>query len=77
MGSFQLLTIDCLLEKTWLDLSRSELERAKETLATSRKLIEDHGYHCKDAELQHLEREWERAVRLSDRRAPRRSDIGG
>ena len=61
VGSFLLLKIDCLLERAWLCLFQKDLDQSKNALMSVRSLMEDHDYHCKDAEVLNLESELKNA----------------
>jgi tetratricopeptide (TPR) repeat protein len=63
VGPFELLKIDCLLERAWLCLDQGHLENAREKWTIVRGLANSHGYHCIDNELRELEKQWARPHR--------------
>jgi hypothetical protein len=55
----RLYEADCHLEYTRLHLASGDQEKARESLAQAKAMIEDMGYHRRDREAAELERELE------------------
>jgi hypothetical protein len=53
-GSMRLFEADCHLEQARLSLARGELAHARSSVAAARALIEQTGYHRRDAEVEGL-----------------------
>jgi hypothetical protein len=51
----RLLGADCHLEYAWLHLACGEKEKARQSLAQAKEMIEDMGYHRRDGEVAELE----------------------
>jgi transcriptional regulator with XRE-family HTH domain/tetratricopeptide (TPR) repeat protein len=63
VGPFELLKMDCILERAWLCLAQGHTKKAGEKCETVGYLANSHGYHCIDNELKKLQKQLERPDR--------------
>jgi tetratricopeptide (TPR) repeat protein len=63
VGPFELLKMDCLLERAWLCLAQGHIETAWEKWTTVGRRANSHGYHYIDDELKELEKQLRRRHR--------------
>ena len=54
-GGMRLHEADCHLEYAWLHLACGDKEKARESLAQARGMVEEIGYHRRDGEVAELE----------------------
>jgi tetratricopeptide (TPR) repeat protein len=63
VGDFELLRMDCLLERAWLCLAQGDKAEAREKWKTVRRGVDSHSYRLIDKELRDLEKKLGQASR--------------